>query len=121
VGLKRYRGRPCPYCSRSMGGSQMVAQPNSPTRDHIVPRWADGQEQTVCCFQCNNDKGDYFLSEWIEILRRKGDPRLPFVAKFAADHPYLALPNGKKKPGVPGRIGAPMTDAQRLLAELRGT
>lgn len=115
--FRNYAGTPCPYCGAPLVPSKFT-RPRSPTNDHIAPKWAYGTRTIVCCWQCNNDKAGLFLTEWIAELVAHNDPRVFFVRKVAANYPYLAVPNEMQRPS--GATDDRMTDAQRLLAELRG-
>lgn len=56
-----HHGRLCPYCQRPMDrrDARLMA-----TRDHVVPRIHGGREIIVCCFTCNNTKGDMLPDVW---------------------------------------------------------
>lgn len=114
--LRKYNGRACPYCTRPMMRYPLEGS-CSPTKDHVRPQWDGGTFKIVCCRRCNNDKAHHFLSEWIAELARLRDPRLEHVTKIAEKYPHLAKPRGRLRPSCieDGRL----TDAERLLAELR--
>lgn len=88
--LRRYSGKPCPYCRRTMH-AYPAGNEFSPTRDHIRPKSHGGTEVLICCTTCNGDKKALSLEEWLHKLRLDGDVRATHVAQVAADHPLLAV------------------------------
>lgn len=111
-----YRNVPnaCPYC----GSAFVRRDPSSrrrPTKDHIKPHWDGGTFCIFVCWECNNDKGHMFLSQWIEVLRFRRDPRVPHVAAMMARYTPLAAPNGRHHP----EAGAPPSEGELFLAHLR--
>jgi hypothetical protein len=92
----------------------------SPTRDHVRPKWDGGTLKVNCCRKCNSDKGGLFLTEWLEILRANGDPRVVYVENVAAAHPVAARPSGRRRPSGEWVDDGRRTDAELILEELRG-
>lgn len=60
----------CSYCGVNMTLS--LGQPNTATRDHVVPRSAGGPTEAwnivAACSCCNSRKGDKPLVEWLCII-----------------------------------------------------
>jgi hypothetical protein len=54
--------------------------PETPTRDHIMPRCLGGQKGIVVCHACNMEKSDRTPTEWLEYLDSTGDRRAGIVA-----------------------------------------
>lgn len=77
-----YRGYigPCAYCNAI----------DKLTVDHIVPRSKGGTYNktnvAMVCGQCNNDKADQDLDDWIVALSKSGDARAPIVREYASKH-----------------------------------
>jgi hypothetical protein len=130
-GLTSHRGGRCPYCSRQY--VMVAGDPKSPTRDHIAPAWAGGKRRTICCKQCNHDKAHRFLSDWMELLRARKDPRVPFVQAAMARWPHLSHSDGCASPsdlpysprlhdyqGERPPDDTRRTDAEVLAVKLRG-
>lgn len=64
--------------------------------DHLVPRSRgganlNGEYRLICCQDCNSDKGDKSLHEWLERLQRGRDLRARFVAEFMRMNAELVL------------------------------
>jgi hypothetical protein len=87
-------GKPCPYCQTEMAATH---RGNFPSRDHVVPRkHRRGLKSPIiiCCYACNHDKGDLLLSEWVEIVRRRGTgdmKRLLGLEAFMAANPHYLM------------------------------
>jgi len=68
---------PCAYC----GAFDKL------TVDHIVPRCKGGTYNktnvALVCAQCNNDKADLDLDNWIQVLLDAYDARAPVVIEYA--------------------------------------
>ncbi len=108
VMLREADGKPCPYCHNVM--KRGTRRP--PTRDHIRPRRAGGTlaqgNCIIVCSPCNGDKGDMMLVEFLESLRRKGDPRADIIRdiiNYGVD-PYVILPHVEqaRHTSVPTRL-----------------
>ncbi len=62
----------------------------APTRDHVVPRskkteWNQIEPRiVVVCYLCNHHKGQYFIEEWLNLLRIRNDARAAYVEQFIA-------------------------------------
>ncbi len=60
----------CRYCRQRFKPHQRRA-----TLDHIMPRLRGGDDSegnlTLCCRQCNREKGTFTLAEWRDHLRRQ--------------------------------------------------
>lgn len=87
-------GRPCPYCGTQMsvghGRRKKLNRPNSPSRDHLIPKsLMPAQGTIVVCRRCNSDKGQLLLDEWEERLRAIGDPRAPIIRDFMKRNAHL--------------------------------
>lgn len=78
----------CYYCLRDLSEPRaylfMAPPRNMRTIDHIVPqcrlsdqlyptdtKWR-GMNKVNCCFRCNNDKGDMWPLDWLEVMPRQG-------------------------------------------------
>jgi hypothetical protein len=61
----------CPYCGVLLSSR---TQNTSRSRDHVVPksRGGAGQVQCVCCYRCNQEKGNLMLAEWRAVLSVRG-------------------------------------------------
>lgn len=70
----------CPYCDEHM---DVEVAGREPTWDHIVPRARGGTNAAAnilaACRDCNLEKADLLLDEWIVRLVRRSDPRAIFV------------------------------------------
>jgi 5-methylcytosine-specific restriction endonuclease McrA len=68
-------GDDCPFCGEAMvlGGRKF------PTRDHLTPRSRGGSDAAdnalIVYAECNADKADRTLWEWLEALQTFGDAR----------------------------------------------
>ena len=101
--LRRYIGRPCPYCARQMNHAKGAHGPLAPSRDHRVPTCRGGMtilvNLIVCCRSCNELKGALDVAEflaWREGLASRLDhgwwSRLPGVRRYPyAHHARLRL------------------------------
>jgi hypothetical protein len=68
----------------------------APSRDHLFPKSMLGYRPdligpkacpiVITCSRCNNDKGDFFLGEWLNRLERTEDPRLEKIRQWMADN-----------------------------------
>lgn len=90
--LLAQHGKNCPYCNVIMRVQRPkpTKQPFFPTRDHVIPKKIMcGQPTVFVCRQCNNDKRDLLLSEWLVTLREKNDPRAEHVAVFLENNQHL--------------------------------
>ena len=76
-----HHGRPCPLCGVIMrvhrnGKGHLVLKPDSPTREHLLPRSrVPAMGTIIACHQCNSDKGNRTLKEWHLALSTEGDVR----------------------------------------------
>lgn len=67
----------CAYCGVITTGFQNYGEPptaRSATRDHIWPKDLRSTERNgtlICCFRCNQLKGNMRPSEWLEYLEGK--------------------------------------------------
>lgn len=61
----------CCYCGREFSASRYR------TDDHLIPVSKGGSNKRVnkrnCCKFCNTEKKDYYLEQWLALLRRKKD------------------------------------------------
>jgi 5-methylcytosine-specific restriction endonuclease McrA len=79
-------GKECPYCGEVMyvppkGMRKRHGHPRFPTRDHVIPKSVvPGQQILIVCRQCNLDKGNRTLNQWLAELKRKNDPRAAVVS-----------------------------------------
>lgn len=85
-------GKPCPYCGRSMG---LDPHQRRPTRDHILPRCRGGTGNgadniVISCAECNTDKANLSVGQFLLALALKDDPRALRVACLIA-HLYYTL------------------------------
>lgn len=82
-GRRVIHGVKCPYCGASY--TEALEQPRSKTVDHVWPRSRFPEKCNSvladCCRRCNGQKGNFTLEEWLEVLIRSGDPRVPYVQK----------------------------------------
>lgn len=73
--LLAFVGKPCEYCGKTMRYGKGLFQ-DWPTLEHVEPKSRfPVSQKIVVCGGCNNDKGDRFLLEWLEILSSKQDAR----------------------------------------------
>lgn len=76
---KRFNGQHCPYCLHVM----MTDTRRHPTRDHVKPRRAGGtladSNRLIVCMQCNSDKADMMLAEFVDWLQKRSDARASIV------------------------------------------
>lgn len=94
------RGKPCPYCRRSMKGYGSQRR-DVPTRDHVNPRVRGGGPTLIVCRKCNSDKADLSLREWAAVLTLRHDFRAKTVSALSAD-----LKNGKLRVVTGGALVA---------------
>jgi 5-methylcytosine-specific restriction endonuclease McrA len=77
----RWNGKPCPYCGEPM----VLGTKKFPSNDHVHPKRAggtlDSKNRLVVCGQCNNDKADMALHEFVTWLEKRGDPRADVVRR----------------------------------------
>lgn len=70
--LKRFEGKPCPYCRRPMMRAKSHLAARAPSRDHMTPRSRGGTDDPsnilVCCRACNEDKGSLDHVEYLAVL-----------------------------------------------------
>lgn len=79
------RGKPCPYCGQPMRQGR-----SRPSPDHLWPRskgGASGLNIVYACQQCNHDKAEMTIDEWLAKLERNSDRRARHVKAFIADAP----------------------------------
>jgi hypothetical protein len=62
---KMHHGKACPYCRRQMMLNHMKLEP---TRDHVMPKCANGKEIIICCRQCNGIKGHMLPDQWRSFM-----------------------------------------------------
>ena len=90
--LRAAIGEPCPWCANIMGETYA----RFPTRDHVVPksRTSKGVRHAyvIVCLTCNQAKRNYTLSQWLDRLRRGGDPRAAHVEAWMAANDGLPVP-----------------------------
>lgn len=108
----RHAARNCLYC----GGAFARRGGLSRTRDHVRPEWDGGTLIIIACWQCNNDKGHMFLTQWLEVLRFKKDARVDRVQTMIERYPQHARPTGRHHPG---QQPAPRSDGEAYLIKLR--
>ena len=100
-----HSGRECPYCRRPM---DLQVPGLEPTRDHHpIPRSRGGTKTIICCYTCNNIKGDMSAPDWdafmqsnpewwamaksvrrkrvrgVRVIRQPENPSAPLAAAFA--------------------------------------
>lgn len=68
VTLRRWIGKPCPYCDDIM--TDGMASMKRPTKDHLVPKRLrqhpeDKYRFVICCRECNDLKGEMQLEEFL--------------------------------------------------------
>lgn len=72
----------CPYCDKTIPEYGI-------TRDHVIPTSRGGPDSFAnirrVCARCNNDKANWLPSQWLDLLRHAGDPRVEHFAKIAAE------------------------------------
>jgi hypothetical protein len=71
---REFTGRPCPYCAAPMTGERY------PTKDHVQPKSTGGTLET-CIIVCNGNRGSMTLSEFVQWLEARNDPRAEIVRK----------------------------------------
>lgn len=69
-------GKACPYCGATMAETNA----RRPTRDHVLPRARGGASDgpnniLIVCANCNCDKDDQTLGEFLLALAKVNDPR----------------------------------------------
>jgi hypothetical protein len=89
-------GTPCPYC----GDAMALGGRRHPSLEHMIPKSRGGlhveRNLLIVCVECNQDKRDLTLPEWLRRLRRDGDPRAAVVeatmrAIAGAERPMAAF------------------------------
>lgn len=64
--LSMFQDRPCPYCTRLM---DLERDSLMPTRDHYpIPKSRGGRRTIICCYTCNNMKGDMSAHDWAAFM-----------------------------------------------------
>lgn len=61
-----------------------------PSPDHMWPRSKGGRlglNIVYVCHQCNQDKWDTPIFDWLEKLKAANDPRVKHVSKFIEEAP----------------------------------
>lgn len=94
--LRRFVGKPCPYCNILMNRDRGFASDEAPSRDHRIPISRGGQDIAaniiICCRGCNEEKSDLdeeefaavraglasSLCAWWQRLRQSKTPPLRF-------------------------------------------
>lgn len=64
---RAFHGKTCPYCGERMVNGKSYHR-RFPTKDHLNPRSRGGGPSIVVCRQCNADKGNMPLEDWINYL-----------------------------------------------------
>ena len=61
----------CCYCGREFSFSRYR------TDDHLIPVSKGGSNKILnrrnCCRHCNTEKKDYYLEQWLELVKEKGE------------------------------------------------
>ena len=74
----------CEYCSKLVkiyGDTKLSRQHDCATVDHKVPlidgcHWFDETNMAVCCYECNNVKGNIAYDDWIKMVNEKKEIKL---------------------------------------------
>ena len=76
-----WHGVICPYCGKAM---DVTRRDRRPSTDHIIPVSKGGRRgpTVICCYLCNQWKGDRLLDGWLAALRKINDARAPHVEAF---------------------------------------
>lgn len=80
--LAQRDGARCVWCGRPLS----VDDPHA-SLDHLIPNKISGSMRQVnlalSCFECNNERGDAPIDQWLRLITRIGDfePNLPAIER----------------------------------------
>ena len=69
--LRRFLGKPCPYCGICMNREKGFHCADAPSRDHRIPISRGGRDLAknivICCRRCNENKGALDPEEYMAV------------------------------------------------------
>lgn len=121
AGRMMFHGKPCPFCKRAMdfGDFWLI-----PTSDHYpVPKSKGGLKTIMCCWLCNNIKGNMTAAEWHDYMREvpewwllsRGDRRAKRQEKRENERTEKWGPRGQRVIRQDEKPSTPMAESLSVL------